>query len=291
MKLSILIVNYNGRQFLDDCLESIRQMVTVEHEVIVVDNASVDGSCAYLQEFHPAVKLIESEKNLGFAGGNNLGSRQARGEYLLLLNNDTVLQNEILPAIDLLDRSPTIGNLGAMMLDGDKKYTFSAGYFPSPLRLIRLASLYRKDGDFRDGRFTPRPDSSFAVDWVAGSFLLTRRVLWDRVRGLDEGYFMYGEDVDYCRKTCDAGFSTVYYPQVSYVHYCGFEPSRLPMVIFGLLRYHKKYSRVLRRALAAAILYSGLVVRALLYRLLFILTGNATFGVRTNACMASLKMR
>lgn len=289
MKLSIIIVNYNGKKYLRDCLESIKRHVTVDHEVIMVDNASIDGSCEYLQEFFPEIKLIVSEKNLGFAGGNNIGGRQASGEYILLLNNDTVLLNDIVLAIELLDRNHEIGNVGALMLDGNEQYSLSAGYFPSPLRLIKIVSLYRRDGCFKKGNF-PQSDSGYCVDWVAGSFLLTRRVLWDNVKGLDEGYFMYGEDIDYCRKSYETGFSTIYYPQIAYIHYCGFELSRLPMLIFGFLRYHEKYSSVFQRGLATGILFTGLLARILLYGGLFTVTRKPAYKVKTKAGVAALKV-
>lgn len=290
MKLTVLIVNYNGKKYLGDCLESIKRNVTVDHEVIMVDNASIDDSCEYVQASFPYVRLLVSRENLGFAGGNNFGSSQARGEYLLLLNNDTVLLNDVAPAIELLECNHKVGNVGAMMLDGSEQYNVSAGYFPSPLRLFRLTSLYKKDGYFKKGNFPQQRESGYCVDWVAGSFLLTRRVLWDRIKGMDDGYFMYGEDVDYCRKTYDAGFSTIYYPQIRYVHYGGFEPSRHPLLIFGFLRYHKKYSPAFQRVLASGILFSGLLVRALLYGLLFTITRKAAFGIRTDACVAALKL-
>lgn len=289
MKLSILIVNYNGKQFLESCLGSIRQHVPLEHEVILVDNASADGSVEYVRECFPDVRLITSDRNLGFAGGNNRAACEATGEYLLLLNNDTVLQNNITPILDLLDHNRSIGSAGARMLDGSGAYSKSAGHFPSPLRLIRIASVYKNDGYFGSGNF---PESGQVnrciVDWVAGSFLLVRRSVWDQLHGLDDGYFMYGEDIDFCRRVRDAGLQTAYCPDVRYVHYCGFALSRLPLIIQGFKRYHQKFSNIFSRPLALGILFSGLIFRAFAYGLLSIITAKPVYGEKSKACRAAL---
>jgi GT2 family glycosyltransferase len=289
MQLSILIVNYNGKKYLGDCLSSIKQFVTAEHEVILVDNASGDGSVEYVRNTFPEVKVIISDRNLGFAGGNNLGAHEASGKYLLLLNNDTKLLTDINPAIDLLEDDHSIGIAGAMMLDGDEKYSVSAGHFPSPPRLVRIASVYKSDGYFRHGNFPQHTQrNGFMVDWVAGSFLLMQRSLWQRLGGLDDSYFMYGEDVDFCRRMLDEGLLTAYCPTVRYVHYCGFDSSRLPLIIKGFRRYHQKFSNVFSRTAADGILFSGLILRALVYGLLFVITGKQDYGVKTKACRAAL---
>lgn len=289
MKLSILIVNYNGKKYLGACLRSIKDNIKIAHEVIVVDNASTDGSCEFLRQSFPDVKLIVSERNLGFAGGNNLGAAQATGELILLLNTDTVLINDINPAIELLERDQTIGVVGAMMLDGNEEYCLSAGYFPSLARLFRYSSLYIKNGYFKSGNFPQSLVDNYPVDWVAGSFMLIRLPLWNRLNGLDEGYFMYGEDVDFCRRVRDIGFVSSYCPAVRYIHYCGFEPSRLPLVTYGLKRYHKKFSGVIKNILVAVILNMCFAVRVILYFILFIITRRPKYGVTVKACIATLR--
>jgi GT2 family glycosyltransferase len=290
MKLSILIVNYNGMAFLPDCLASIRQQVTLDHEVIVVDNASSDGSCDYVRAAHPRVKLVVSARNLGFAGGNNLGARQACGEYLLLLNNDTVLTCDVRPAIELLDNNPDIGIAGARMLDGKSQYSRSAGHFPTPLRLISISNVFKKDGYFERGDFPAQgPRRGYQVDWVAGSFLLTRRFLWHELRGLDDGYFMYCEDADYCRRARDVGQSTSYCPQVSYIHYGGFELSRFPLIIKGYRRYHVNNSGVLVSLLASGILYGCVALRILIFGLRYLVSRNTETRNKIIVCLQVFK--
>lgn len=264
MKLSIIIVNYNGQRFFDGCLKSIAEHVPFEHEVIVVDNASTDGSAEYLRSTYPKIRLIESESNLGFSGGNNLGARSAKGEYLLLLNNDTLILDDLSLAIDLMERDASIGALGARMLGKDREYRYSAGYFPEPWRLIKFSLLYRQCGDFRLGTFPEKIDF-YPVDWVEGSFLLTPTEVWRKLGGLDEKYFMYVEDIDYARNVVDLGKRVVYCPKMSYVHFGGFNQTRLGMLVEGFRKYHRKHSGWSKKFLAFFVLDIGLIVRSIAY--------------------------
>ena len=261
MQLSVIVVNFNGKTFLEDCLTSLNSHVSCRHEVIVVDNASTDGSVEYIVNMFPGVRVIESQANLGFAAGNNLGAQQAEGEYLLLLNTDACLRDDIQPVLTLLDRHRDIGVAGAKMLDRNLEYRLSAGYFPSPLRLIRISSLYKKDGCFSSGDFPVRPNAHYPVDWVEGSFLLTRRELWNQLGGLDEAYFMYVEDVDYCRRALEHGHKTVFCPSVSYVHHGGYGSGRISLLVKGFILYHAKFSGWFQRLFVRLVLAAGMAGR------------------------------
>lgn len=264
MKLSIIIVNFNGKHFFDECLRSISLAVQFEHEIIVVDNASSDGSVEYIQTHFPQVKLVVSKANLGFAGGNNLGAKLAQGQYLLLLNNDTVLLDDLEPVIRLMDSSPTIGVLGARMVGRDQEYRYSAGYFPEPWRLLKFSSLFKKDEGFKSGIFPENIDCC-DVDWVEGSFLLTPRSVWERLSGLDESYFMYVEDVDYAKRATDLGLHVVYFTKLTYVHFGGSGQARVGLVSNGFRRFHRRHSGVVKKAMANLLLDLGLCVRAFVY--------------------------
>ncbi len=226
--LSVVIVNYNGIRFLANCLASLGAHLPESSEVIVVDNASHDGSVEWMEEHHSWVKLIRSTQNLGFAGGNNLGVQSARGKYLLLLNNDTVVQTSLEPMLDLMLLNPSIGALGCTLLYGDGRLQESVGYVHTLSRLIlswlplkrifprcetfrctvsAISSLYKKQFSF--------------VDWVSGACLMTPRALWRQLDGLDERYFMYVEDVDYCRRVTDAGYTVVYSACARVTHFEG----------------------------------------------------------------------
>ncbi len=266
VKLSILIVNYNGKHFFDACLRSIAEHVPFEHEVIVVDNASTDDSVVYLRSKHSEITLIESKSNLGFAGGNNLAARHAKGNFLLLLNNDTILLNDITGALELMENDASIGILGARMLGKDKEYRYSAGYFPEPWRLVRLSSLYRKDNGFGNG-FFPKDNLRWRVDWVEGSFLLTPASLWRDMGGLDESYFMYVEDIDYAKRVVASGKHVVFFAGMSYIHFGGYGQSRIGMLFDGFRRFHKAHSGWAKRLLANITLDIGLLARAFVYML------------------------
>ena len=224
-RLSIIIVNWNGRTVLDDCLSSIHDLDgSACYETIVVDNASTDGSSDFIRERFPWVRLIQSDRNLGFAGGNNLGARHAVGELLLLLNNDTVLLTDVQSAIEQFDKDPTLGVVGGRLFYGDRRQQPSFGYDPAPLRLAlswlgmsrcaALPSIFRNIES--DGR---RYDTRQAgVAWVSGACMFTRASLLKRLGGFDEQYFMYVEDVDYCKRVRQAGRHVAYSPDVELIH-------------------------------------------------------------------------
>lgn len=226
--LSILIVNYNGMKFLAPCLKSVESHVVVPHEVIVVDNASSDGSVEFLRTDFPHIKLIISESNLGFSGGNNLAAQNAKGKYLLLLNNDTEIQSSVEPLINLMDTRPDAGVLGCRLFYGDKRQQESVGYFPTVWSLIlSWLPLAKRFPDVRWLRRLVRFNSQIyqqpyvEADWVSGAFLLTRRDLWNQLRGMDSNYFMYMEDTDYCLRAHRLGQKILHSANCEVIHHEG----------------------------------------------------------------------
>lgn len=226
-KLSIIIVNYNGGRYLPDCLRSIRQRVTMEHEVIMVDNASTDGSCEYVQRQHPDVHVIANGTNAGFSVANNIGVRHSKAGLILLLNNDTLLLTSLEAAVHEFEQDDRLGALGCKIFYGDGKFQPSIGYEHTPLRMIfswtGIGSFRAAPSIFKlvDNNETHYAKPRKAVPWVSGAFLMTRRVLWDRLGGLDERYFMYVEEADYCTRIYRAGYRIAYNPHVEIIHYCG----------------------------------------------------------------------
>lgn len=226
--LSVLIVNFNGKDFLGSCIDSIRKHVTVPYEIIVVDNASHDGSVGYLKQNYPAVRVVVSPVNSGFTGGNNLAAKNARGRYFLLLNNDTIICSTVDPLIDLMESNTEVGVLGCRLFYCDGRQQESVGYLPSVLSLVLswtpLAQLFPRSAMFRrtvhaDSALYGQPYSE--VEWVSGAFLLTRANLWHQLRGLDEHYFMYMEDTDYCHRVGDEGYKVVYSTASKVIHFEG----------------------------------------------------------------------
>lgn len=245
--LSIIIVNYNGEKYLSNCLNSIYDNCSsLDFEIIIIDNNSKDNSVSFLKENYPEVNLIESKENLGFAKGNNIAVREAKSENILLLNNDTILLNHLKPTLDLINKEEN-GAIGIKMLNEDKKYIISVGKFPKPYQLIKLSFLNEKREEFINNNFKEKP---YFVDWITGAFLLTKKSLWEKVNGLDEDYFMYVEDVDFCKKITNEGKKILFLPNLSFIHYVGFNPKREVRLIKGYKIYSKKHFSYINAILA-----------------------------------------
>jgi GT2 family glycosyltransferase len=224
--VSILIVNFNGLQFLEECFVSIENaFARYTHEVVVVDNGSSDGSQDFLKG-RTDICYIESRDNLGFTGGNNLAAHAARGQVLLLLNNDTRIDGKLDSLIDQA-LEPNVGATGSRLSYGDGRIQFSVGLHHSPLRLVLswlgLERQHWLPSLFRRLETTPSfyGQSHSSVDWVSGACLATRRAIWERLGGLDDAFFMYCEDVDYCFRVKDAGFRVAFVADTLVTHYEG----------------------------------------------------------------------
>lgn len=225
--LSIIIVNWNVRDLLRACLRSIEQTCSdLAVEIIVVDSASVDGSQAMVTTEFPQVILVASSENLGFPKGNNWGFAKATGQYILLLNPDTeVRENALYLLVDFLKMQPNVGVVGPQLLNSDGSIQSSRRRFPTWLTgffestwLAPLAPQYV----LKQFYMADVPDNQQAdVDWITGACMLTRRDIIDQVGGMDEAYFMYSEELDWCRRIKEAGWRIVYLPQAQVVHHVG----------------------------------------------------------------------
>jgi len=234
VKLSVIIVNYNVRHFLEQCLASVtKALQQIEAEIIVVDNASVDDSVAMMRQQFPNVVCIESKINLGFSKANNLAAKQARGEYILLLNPDTVVEEDcFVKCIEFLDMHPDAGSLGVKMIDGGGKYLPESkrglpGLWNSFCKMTGIYKLFPNSAFF-NGYYAGHLDKNKIqiVDVLTGAFLLIRKTVWEIVGGLDEDYFMYGEDIEISYRIQKAGFKNYYFPVVTIVHYKGESTSK-----------------------------------------------------------------
>jgi GT2 family glycosyltransferase len=224
--LSVLIVNWNVRDLLRDCLRSIeRGRGDLAVEVIVVDSASADGSAAMVAAEFPWVTLLPRTDNVGFPRGNNIALAQARGDFLLLLNPDTVVLDDALPVlVAFLQDHPDVGAVGPQLLNPDGSVQSSRRRFPTPatgfLESTWLEGL--APGVLRRYYALDLPDDQTAdVDWLVGACLMVRRAVYERIGGLDEAYFMYSEELDWCRRIKAAGWRVVYHPAARIVHHVG----------------------------------------------------------------------
>jgi O-antigen biosynthesis protein len=229
MKLSIIIVNYNVKYFLEQCLYSVfKALQKIDGEVIVVDNNSVDGSEAVIRSKFPNVKLIVNNQNLGFSKANNQALKIAAGEYVLLLNPDTVIEEStFVQCISYLDEHPEAGALGPKMIDGKGNYLpESKRGLPTPevafYKIFGFTSLFPRSRRF--GRYylgyTSR-DEIQEVDVLTGAFMLIRSSVLVKIGLLDEMYFMYGEDIDLSYRIVKAGYKNIYFPKTTIIHYKG----------------------------------------------------------------------
>ena len=225
--LSIIIVNYNGRKFLEGCLQSLAAHVSgLPHEIVIVDNNSGDGSREYLSAFWPEVRLIGSPDNLGFAKGNNLGAASARGTFLLLLNNDTQVLGSLQPLLDYLEAHPDTAVVGGRLRNPDGSIQPSVGYDHSPLRLFVSWSLPRTCAWFGSLQLYERNPGFYhgdhqEVDWVSGAFLCIRRCAWQDLGGFDRDIFMYVEDADLCYRVRKRGGKVAYIANADIRHFEG----------------------------------------------------------------------
>jgi GT2 family glycosyltransferase len=224
--LSILIVTWNVRDLLRDCLRSIeRGRGGLDVEVIVVDSASADGSAAMVAAEFPWVRLLPQSENVGFPRGNNIALAVARGDYLLMLNPDTVVLTDALPTlVDYLWANPDVGAAGPQLLNPDGSVQSSRRRFPT-LATGFLESTWLEGlapGVLRRYYALDLPDDETAdVDWLTGACILVPRAVYEQVGGLDEGYFMYSEELDWCRRIKEAGWRVVYHPAARVVHHVG----------------------------------------------------------------------
>lgn len=225
--LSILIVTYNSRPLIDGLLTALaRQIEGLSAEVLLVDNASHDGTADLVSERHRWVRLVRSRKNLGFAAANNLAAGRSRGRVLLLLNPDALpARGCVARGLALMNADPGVGLAGARLLAEDGGTQPSARMFPTLLQeaivLSGLAARYPRSRWFgRLDRTWADPARAAPVDWVPGAFALVRRDLFDRLGGFDERFFLYYEEVDLCRRIRAAGYRVQYWPELR-VHHIG----------------------------------------------------------------------
>jgi N-acetylglucosaminyl-diphospho-decaprenol L-rhamnosyltransferase len=225
--LSVLIISYNSRHLLDALLGGLaRELAPLQAEVVLVDNASNDGSADHVAVHHPWVRLVRSEHNLGFAAGNNLAARHAQGRVLLLLNPDALPEpGAIARGLARLDSDPSVGMAGGLLIGEDGATQPSGRLFPNLLHefivLSGLAARYPRSRLWGAmDRTWADPSQPARVDWVPGAFALMSHALFDRLGGFDERFFLYYEEVDLCRRVQAAGHRVMLWPDLR-VHHIG----------------------------------------------------------------------
>ena len=274
MDLSIIIVNYNTCNLTMDCLQSVFASVTeYKYEVILIDNNSADQSVPTIQHHYPQAILKANEDNVGFARANNQGMAIADGRYVLLLNSDTVVQPDTLQTmISFMDSRTDLGASGCKIIlpDGSLDKACKRG-FPTPsasfyyaFGFSKLFPNVPKFNQYQLGYLSP--DESYPIDCLVGAFMMVRREAIEQVGGLDEDYFMYGEDIDWCYRLKQAGWGIYYNADTTIVHYKGGSARRRPLRIVyefhrAMLLFHRKHFRSKYNPLINAAVYTGIGVK------------------------------
>jgi GT2 family glycosyltransferase len=250
--LSVCIVNWNTRDDLEQALTSaLNPGPEIGLQVVVVDNASEDGSAGMVRERFPGVRLVEGGGNLGFARGYNRGAQEAEGRHLLMLNPDAVVRPGALERlVGFLDSRPKAGAAGPRVLNSDGSLQFSCRRFPRPLAAVfrntplgRLAPGNRFTRDYLMTDWDHRGVRE--VDWVSGAAMCIRREAGEEVGGFDEGYFMYAEDMDWCLRAHEAGWGVYYVPEAVIVHRIGTSTDQRPVAM--VKEFHRSMARFYRK--------------------------------------------
>lgn len=273
MKLSIIILNWNAKYVLKEAIESvIKETAAFEYEIILVDNASTDGSVEMVREAFtsvnsaqgPGVIVIANKKNRGFAGGNNDGLAKAAGEYLMLLNPDTIVHDRAIEKlVQYLDAHDDVMMVGPKLLNRDGSFQAACRRnLPNPKNaFLHLFGLGK--GEYKR---TDDPDVSGPTEAISGAAMMVRRSVYETLGGLDEQFFMYAEDLDYCKRVADKGWQTYYLADARITHLGGESTKQRKTKsikdFYGTMwLYYRKHFQTKNFFLLNWIVYIGIVVR------------------------------
>lgn len=282
MQLSVIIVNYNVKYFLEQCLHSVQKACAgIDSEIIVADNNSSDGSRAYLQDNFSSVKFIWNKDNIGFAKANNLALEIASGNYILFLNPDTILaEDSIRKCIDFFEKHPSAGAVGIRMVDGSGNFLKeSKRAFPSPLtslfKLFGLSAVFPQSALFARYHLGHLSETeNHEVDVLAGAFMMMPGEVLEKTGNFDERFFMYGEDVDLSYRVQEAGYKNYYVAESTIIHFKGESTKR------GSLNYVRLFYKAMNLFVkkhysgSKAGLFIFLIQTAIIIRAFFSALGN-----------------
>ncbi len=275
-RISVVIVNYNVKEYLAQALHSIeRALKGIPHEIFVVDNASVDGSVAFIRQHFPGVKLIASPENLGFARANNLALQQVRGEFVVLINPDTVVQEDTFQKLlQFFEETPDASAATCKIINPDGTFSVDCRHaIPTPMiafwKVTGLSRLFPRSRLFGQYNLTYLdPDQTYPVPAISGSFMMIKKEVLDRVGHFDERFFMYCEDIDLCHRINLEGFKIYYVPTTQIIHYKGesTKKNNLDYVITfnkALYQFFQKYYAPRSLFLFRWIIVLGIILRGI----------------------------
>jgi hypothetical protein len=285
--VSIIIVNYNTKDMLRNCIDSIMEHTyDIDYEIIVVDNNSNDGSKEMLQSYYPNIKKILNDENLGFAKANNMALYISDGKYILFLNSDTRIEyNVILNMKNIYESIDKCGLLGCELLNKDglvqQSYFIEFGLLKNFFKQIGITRLYKT--------LFMRKRGTYKVDWVFGACMFIRKDIVLRLKGFDESIFMYGEDMDLCYRVMKSGYKVLYTNYEHIIHYGGasseksFSDSKRAIMVFKGYIYF--YSKHFSKHTAKIFIWSKLTEYSIKYRLfnmVYYISRNDNISKRAN---------
>lgn len=220
MELSVVILNYNVKFFLELCLKSVEQAITeIDAEIIVVDNNSSDGSSEMVSQKFPSVTLISNQDNVGFAKANNQGVKVAKGEFICILNPDTVVaEDTFIKLLEFANSKTNLGAIGCKLIDGSGKF-LPESKRNIPVVRVALQKMFGNGKRYYANQI--KNNKIGKVDVLVGAFMFLKKNTYSQVKGFDENYFMYGEDIDLSYKLLKSGFQNYYYGETTCIHYKG----------------------------------------------------------------------
>ncbi len=280
MDLSIIIVNYNVKEFLQNLLTSLfKAVANLTSEIIIVDNGSDDGSVEMLRDKFPQITLIANKENLGFSKANNLGLKIAKGKFLLLLNPDTIVQEDTFEKlIKFFNQQQDAGMTGCKILNPDGTLQLACRRsFPGPwtsfCKVSGLSALFPNSRLFARYNLTFMDENqSYEVDAISGSFMMVRREVFDKIGGLDEQFFMYGEDLDWCYRVQKSGWRVYYVHETTIIHYKG-ESTKRSSLDETKFFYHAMHLFV-KKHFASSLLVEIILRLAIIFRQLLAFLGK-----------------
>ena len=284
--LSIIIINYNVKEFLLNLLDSIRNAVkNISTEIIIVDNASDDGSVEILREKFPNIKLIANNKNVGFGSANNQAMEAAKGKYFLLINPDAIVREDtLLKMLEFFNKTPQVGIAGCKVLNPDGSLQLACRRsFPGPwtsfTKVMGLSKLFPRSRLFARYNLTYlNENQTYEVDAVSGAFMMMRKEVYEQIGGFDQQFFMYGEDLDLCYRAQKSGYKVFYVHNTEVIHYKGESTKRSSLdetkifydAMHLFVRKHFSSSFIVESILQIAILFRKLIAFSNVYKLAFL---------------------
>ncbi len=274
MDLSVIIVNYNTKKLTMDCIQSVlNSKLNFQYDIFVVDNASSDGSVEEIKSKFAHVHVISNKENVGFSKANNQAIKASNSRYVLLLNSDTIVnENTLDEMIFFMDEETNVGAVGCEvnLPDGTLDKACHRG-FPTPeaslYYMLGLAKKFPNSAKYNSyHKSYMNMHEVHDIDCLVGAFMVVRREAFEQVGLLDEEFFMYGEDIDWCYRIKEAGWRIVYNPTVSIVHYKGASSRRKPIKIVyefhrAMYLFHKKHFKMKYNFLVNGVVYTGITLK------------------------------